>query len=509
MKKYLKIVAVLTAFIIVSVGCSSNFETETQIPQCSYHTDVDDNGICDVCGDTVIVYVDFYAVNDMHGKFAATDSNSGVYGLTSYLRNAKVTDDNAVFISSGDMWQGSSESNLTKGRIVTDWMNELAFVSMTLGNHEYDWGDSIISSNSDSASFPFLAINVMDSGTDERVDYCESSVVVECDGIQIGIIGAIGDCYSSISKDKTENVYFVVGDELTELVKKEAKRLRDDGVDYIVYSLHDGYEKSKSYEMRVDDSDIDGYYDAVLSDGYVDLVFEGHTHQKYVLVDSCGIYHLQGGGENTGISHVEVKINSANNNSSVKTAEVVSSEEYNLYDNDATVVDELLEKYKDAISKADEYIGSNAEYRKSNEIKSLVAELYYKTGISEWGEKYDIVLGGGFISARSPYNIKSGSVKYSTLQSVLPFDNQIVLCAVKGSDLKRRFIETTNKNYYVYYEKYDVISNIEDNKIYYIVTDTYCSSYDANKLTEIARYDENVFARDLVADFIRNGGWAK
>lgn len=508
MKKHLKIVAILASLIIIFAGCASNFETETQAPLCAYHIDADDNGTCDVCGDTVIVYVDFYAVNDMHGKFAATESNSGAYGLTSYLRHARVTDDNAVFLSSGDMWQGSSESNLTKGHIITDWMNELAFASMTLGNHEYDWGDSIISSNRDAALFPFIAINVMDSNTNERVDYCEASVVIECDGIQIGIIGAIGDCYSSISKDKTENVYFEVGDELTELVKNEAQRLRDGGADYIVYSLHDGYEKSNSREMRVNDSDIGGYYDAVLSDGYVDLVFEGHTHQKYVIVDSHGVYHLQGGGENKGLSHVEVKINSANNNSSVSTAEIVTSDEYSSYGND-TLVDELLEKYEESISKADEYIGNNSKYRKSNEIKRLVAELYYKTGMSEWGEQYDIVLGGGFISARSPYDIKAGAVKYSMLQSILPFDNQIVLCSIKGSDLKRRFIETTNKNYYVYYERADIISNIDDNKIYYIVTDTYCSSYEANRLTEIERYDENIFARDLVADFIRCGGWDK
>ena len=107
---------------------------------CKKHKDDDDNGICDKCSNSVIVYFDFYGINDLHGKLADADSHIGVDELTTYLKNARKTDDNAIFISAGDMWQGQSESNMTKGLIMTDWMNELDFAAMALGNHEYDWG---------------------------------------------------------------------------------------------------------------------------------------------------------------------------------------------------------------------------------------------------------------------------------------------------------------------------------------------------------------------------------
>ena len=114
---------------------------------------------------------------------------------------------------------------------------------------------------------------------------------------KIGIIGAIGDCHSSISQDKVVDVEFKVRDELTALVKAESERLKGEGCDFIVYSIHDGYGNGTSGVTDVSDSQLASYYDVALSDGYVDLVFESHSHQDYILRDSQGVYHLQAGGE--------------------------------------------------------------------------------------------------------------------------------------------------------------------------------------------------------------------
>ena len=144
-----------------------------------------------------MVTFDIYAINVLHGKFADSSTQPGVDELTTYLKNARETDDNVILLSSGDMWQGSSESNLTRGRIITEWMNELDFVSMTLGNHEFDWGEETIRENAALAEFPFLALNVFSRDTGKLADYCTPSVLLECGGVQVGVIGAVGDCYSS------------------------------------------------------------------------------------------------------------------------------------------------------------------------------------------------------------------------------------------------------------------------------------------------------------------------
>lgn len=472
--------------------------------ECADHkSDKDNDGYCDDCGAYVVFVVDLLAVNDLHGKVADSDTQPGVDELTTYIKNMRKTD-NVVLLSSGDMWQGSSESNLTGGLFVTEWMNDVGFVSMTLGNHEYDWGEEYIEANLKIAEFPFLAINIYDRDTDKRVEYCQPSVIVEAGGVTIGIIGAMGDCYSSISRDKVEGVYFKTGSELTALVKAESERLRAQGVDLIVYSLHDG----KGYDGGSSDSQIRSFYDVALSDGYVDIVFEGHSHQSYTFKDGKGVYHLQGGGDNKGITHAEIVINVANDSFKVQSASTVSSSRYTSLADDP-IVETLLKKYEDQISVAGRELGTNNVRRDGNFLRQTLADLYLEVGEARWGDKYDIVLGGGYFSVRSPGFLAPGPVTYGDLQMLFPFDNTIVLCSVSGSKLLSRFVNTNNSNYFMGYSDYGnrIKGSIDRNATYYVIVDSYSSSYAPNGLTVVDEYDAGVYARDLLAAYIEEGGF--
>lgn len=496
---------ILALFLLIAVLVSGCGIVKEDAP-CVSHSDVDHNGLCDLCSQSVMTTFDFYSINDLHGKFADGENHPGVDELTTYFESVRMMDDNVVILSAGDMWQGSSESNLTYGILMTDWMNQIGVTAMALGNHEFDWGESYVEQNSDFAEFPFLAINVYERATNTLVDYCQSSVVVEGDGIQIGIIGAIGDCYSSIAPDKVEDIYFKTGAELTSLVKKESDRLRTEGADFIVYLLHDGYGSSKgTTTTTVAPSQMKSYYDVALSDGYVDLVFEGHSHQQYLIMDQYGVYHLQNRGDNKGgISHVEVAFNTVTGSCNVSVSELVSTDSYaNLTDD--PIVNELLEKYEQQIAPGRQVLGKNSRRRSSEELRQIVADLYYQTGLARWGDEYEITLGGGFLQTRSPYDLKSGEIKYSQLQSLLPFDNDLVLCSIKGRDLLPKFINTSNDNYYVSGDQ-TLMDNVDPNGTYYIVVDTYTSSYAPNRLTVVEEYTTGIYARDLLAEYIRQGG---
>lgn len=510
------IAVVLALALLMCCGCQkeepveTSAATESTAAAVHIHTDGNDDGTCDGCAVSVMTTFDLYSVNDLHGKVVDGDNHPGVDELTTFLKNAEQTDDNAIFISTGDMWQGASESNLTGGVLVTQWMNEVGFASMTLGNHDFDWGEEAVTVNEEAAEFPFLAINIYDRETEQAVEYCQASVVVEADGIQVGIIGAIGDCYSSIAPDKVEDIYFVTGSALTELVKEESQRLRSQGVDFIVYAIHDGYGDSFSDTAAdINGAKLRSYYDTSLSDGYVDVMFEAHTHQLYLLRDEYGVYHLQNRGENKGgISHVEVEINTVTGSFTVTEAELISTAEYADLEDDP-IVEQLLEQYADEIALGNEVLGNNSITRSSEVVRKQVAKLYYELGVSAWGDEYDIILGGGFINTRSPYNLAMGEVTYSDLQALFPFDNDIVLCSVKGSVLLSRFINTDNYNYCISFGDRgpEIADTIEPNGTYYIVVDTYTSGYEPNRLTVVEEYETGVYARDLLAEFVKNGGF--
>lgn len=500
------LMSLILLFSLVLAGCQNKLDPAFQAPGSNHsHTDSNDDGTCDECNGSVLVNFDIYVVNDLHGKLADTDSQPGVDELSTYLRAAQFNNENTILLSSGDMWQGSSESNLTKGNIMTDWMNDMGFDAMTLGNHEYDWGEDVIRDNKELAEFPFLGINIYSKDTNERVDYCEPSVIVDMNGVQIGIIGAIGDCYSSIAADWTKDIYFLVGSELTELVEAEAQKLRQAGADFIIYSLHDGYG-GNDYGDNASDSMLSAYYNSVLSNGSVDLVFEGHTHKYYVKQDRYGVYHLQGGGDNQGIVYVDVDINSVTGSSEVNTAKFVGTEQYSSYSDDP-IVGQLLTKYDEQVSIGEQVLGYNSKNRSKDQIRMLCADLYYEYGMELWGDEYDIALGGGFFSVRSPGYLQQGDVTYAQLQMIMPFDNHLVLCSIQGKDLRDKFYYTDNTNYFISYGEYgaQLKDDIDPNATYYVVVDTYTSTYGPNKLTEIERYGENIFARDLLAEYIKEG----
>lgn len=498
----MKKLSILLALLLLVTGCSSNAGI-SQAPEATTAAAVQETG-----NENQLVTVDIYAVNDLHGKLADTDAQPGVDELSTYLKQAQQAG-NTILLATGDMWQGASESNLTDGLIVTDWMNEMDFTALTVGGHEFDWGEEPLRQNVELAEFPFLSINIYNRETDQPLEYCETSIMVDVDGVQIGIIGAIGDIYNSIATEHSKNIYFKVGDELTELVKAESEKLRSEGADFIIYTMHAGYDKTNvvTKSKSVSDWELEEYYDVVLSEGYVDIVFEADSHFTYVLTDREGVYHLQAGGNNKGISHASVLFNKANGDVLIYNAELVMANQYTQLEDDP-VVEQLLEKYDEQIAPSTRLLGNNSQYRSGDDICQIVADLYASLGEETWGEEYDIVLGGGFISCRSPGYLPAGEVSYSHLLALLPFDNQITLCSIQGRDLISKFLESTHYAYFIKTTDYgeSIRNRIDPDATYYVVTDSYSAYYAPNNMTVIDTYDDGIFARDLMADYISAGG---
>lgn len=443
----------------------------------------------------LVVNLELFALNDFHGNVTDSDTGIGISKTSTLLKTYPNNIDNALYISSGDMWQGSAESNMTRGQLVNDWMNQLHFTSMTIGNHEFDWNSSFVRTNSQLSNFPYLGINIFDSTTNQRVDYAKPSTIIDKNGARIGIIGAIGDVYSSISASQVEDIYFKTGDELTALVKAEALRLRNEEYcDFIIYSIH---EDDKNYDISLS--------------SYVDLVLEGHTHQNYVRTDAKGIYHIQSGGYNKTINYINIDINVTFDTFKINKVKSLYTNDYKSLAKDAEA-ESLFVKYDDVIGHANDVIGYNASSRSSSFLCQKVADLYLEYGYQKWGSSYsNIFLGGGFIKARSPYTLAKGNVTYADLYALFPFDNDLVLCTTTGYYLNRQFVNTENTDYYINYTSYGSAnkSKINNNSTYYLITDTYCLDYAPNHLTLVAKYsDDGFFARDMLSEYIKAGNLA-
>lgn len=445
----------------------------------------------------VFVDLELYAVNDFHGNVRDNSKGLGISKTSTLFDYHPYNAHNALYISQGDMWQGSLESNNTKGKLVTEWMNQVGFTSMTVGNHEFDWGTSYIQTNSQLADFPFLGINVYSVATNQRVSYLDPSVVIEKNGAKIGIIGAIGDCYDSIASSKVQDVYFVTGSSLTNLVQQEANRLRNqEGCDFIIYSVHDGMNEygNSNYDINISN--------------YVDLVLEGHTHRYYMEVDSKGIYHIQGSSNNKNFSYINLTINTTRNTFVINETKTVWTTNYDYLDDDAEA-ESLFTKYADEIGSHTGVVGYNSAYRSDDEVEDLVADLYLQYGMEKWGSSYNVFLGGGYLKTREPYVLEEGDVTYETLANLFPFDNDVQLCSITGYYLYYKFINSTNTDYHISYSSFgdSYRSNVDFNTVYYVIVDNYTSDYSSNHLTVIDTLtDDPLNAKDMLAQYILEGG---
>jgi 2',3'-cyclic-nucleotide 2'-phosphodiesterase/3'-nucleotidase len=269
-----------------------------------------------------IVTIDLYNLNDFHGAVEHNPSNKelGINRLAGYFKTQLARNPNSVFLSSGDMWQGSADSNITRGRLVVDAMNQIGFSAMAIGNHEFDWTDEYLYLNQVRSNFPLLGINILDKQTQQRAAFADASVMIERSGIQIGIIGTIGDTLESTILTSAVAPYDFVP--YTNLVKDESQRLKNLGADLIVLVNHNGTVES-----------------GVMP--YVDAVFNGHTHRREVFhIDGKPVY--QGLAYGQAISHVRFAFNTANmipsfiqNQSGVYTYEsLLSSNLFPLEDSD-------------------------------------------------------------------------------------------------------------------------------------------------------------------------------
>jgi 2',3'-cyclic-nucleotide 2'-phosphodiesterase/3'-nucleotidase len=365
-----------------------------------------------------IINIDLYNLNDFHGALEHNPSNKelGINRLAGYFKTQLARNPNSVFLSSGDMWQGSADSNITRGRLVVDAMNQIGFSAMAIGNHEFDWTDEYLFLNQARSNFPLLGINILDKQTQQRAAFADASVMIERSGIQIGIIGTIGDTLESTILTSAVAAYEFVP--YTNLVKEESQRLKNLGADLIVLVNHNGTVES-----------------GVMP--YVDAVFNGHTHRREVFhVGGKPVY--QGLAYGQAISHVRFAFNTANmipsfiqDQSGVYTYDfLVSSNQFpqedlemkTLYDE--YLVNEINDVKNELIGFADgafsrQQLGALAVdemLRYAQTVKPDVVASFHNTG-----------------GVRS--TIDDGPVTYGELYKAFPFDNELMIVEVTGSQL--------------------------------------------------------------------------
>ena len=168
---------------------------------------------------------------------AAGECFGGVARLITAVNDARMRSNNTILVDGGDQFQGTLFYTYYKGEMTAEFMNQLAYDAMTVGNHEFDDGPEVLRSFVDNVDFPVLMSNADVSGEDLLSDTIQKSVVIERGGEKIGMIGLTPINTPEIASPGG-NIIFT---DPSDAVQGEVDKLTEMGVNKIIVLSHSGY----------------------------------------------------------------------------------------------------------------------------------------------------------------------------------------------------------------------------------------------------------------------------
>src|SRR5438477_11688355 len=114
------------------------------------------------------------STTDMHGRIFPIDyytnkyDNVGIATAATLIKEARKNDPDLMLVDSGDTIQGTpleyfhNKRNNTPPDPMMLAMNALKYDSMTVGNHEYNFGLQVLNKARSEANFPWLSANTYD-----------------------------------------------------------------------------------------------------------------------------------------------------------------------------------------------------------------------------------------------------------------------------------------------------------------------------------------------------------
>lgn len=213
--------------------------------------------------------------NDMHGRLEAEGSAdkqkvTGMAQASAYFDQIQA---DAVF-DAGDAFQGLPLSNHDKGYTMAQAMKEAGYDAMTVGNHEFDFGEETARSYENALEFPVLSANVEKDGQ----PIFNPSVNVHTNNFNLGVVGVTTP--ETAYKTHPKNVEGMTFAPPIEATIKELNRLLDDESvqeDAYVVLAHLGIDPATRPEWRGDW--LAEALDALERfDPYQIILIDGHSH---------------------------------------------------------------------------------------------------------------------------------------------------------------------------------------------------------------------------------------
>ncbi|MDR1227193.1 MAG: bifunctional metallophosphatase/5'-nucleotidase [Prevotellaceae bacterium] len=193
------------------------------------------------------------SLNDLHAKIDNLDK------VATYVAEQRAQHPNVLLLSAGDLFSGNPAVDYyhDKGYPIIDVMNDIRFDVSTIGNHEFDYGQTTLAQRIAQAKFPFVCANI--STDSSPLTPFKPYVFFTKSGEKICVVGLIQE-HPETHVDKIKKLHFT--NPIDELEKYLSLRAQSD---VLVALTHMGVQEDSLLAVRYKE---------------LDLIVGGHSHTQ-------------------------------------------------------------------------------------------------------------------------------------------------------------------------------------------------------------------------------------
>jgi 2',3'-cyclic-nucleotide 2'-phosphodiesterase/3'-nucleotidase len=420
------------------------------------------------------VHVTIVSTTDMHGNIFPIDyytnkpDNRGLAKVATLIKQARKDDPDLLLLDSGDTIQGTPLEYYHNKRHneppdpMMLAMNALHYDSMTVGNHEYNFGLKVLEKARSEAKFPWLSANTYDTGTDHT--HYQPYLIKEVNGVRIGVLGL-----TTPGIPNWENPENYAGLEFHETVseaKKWVQVLRDkEIVDLVVIAMHMGIGE----DLRTGNaspSQVPNENAAVAiarQVSGVDVILMGHTHREVPSLVVNGVLLTQANRWASHLARVEVYLE---RDSPDKRWHVVADSARTIPVTEQTPLDPEIAKLGEPYDRETQAWLGRPIGESSEELIARDAR-FRDTAIIDLIQRVQLEAGHADVSMAASFNpqarIPKGPVTVRDIAGLYEYENTLVTLELTGQQLKDALEHSAQ--YFREYEPGKSVSDLVDQRV--------------------------------------------
>ncbi len=459
----------------------------------------------------------------------------GVARQATAIKRIRENEKNVLLLDAGDQFQGTLFYTTFKGAPFAQFMNQLGYNAMTIGNHEFDDGPAELSDFIHALDFPILSVNIDFSREASLKDSVEPYKIMEIEGRKVGILG--------FTTEESRYISSPGGDirfkDIVSSVQNAIDCMESHGVNIVIGLSHTGMGRDIEIAAAVDGLDvlIGGHTHTLLSKkidpelgDYPTVVTS--TSGKPVLIVSAGEYGKYLGHLNVSFDEDGV-VRRWSGDPLLLDRNIPQDEKILTQVKDLDRRLDYIRQQEVGITKVD--LNGDKDDCRFHECNmgNLIADALLWEARAQ-GAQIAFINGGG-IRAKIP----RGKITMAQILQVLPFGNSVATLKLKGSDIRRvlehsvsradnplnegtgRFLQVAGISFAwdssqpvgsrvvdVKVVSHDGVSRkLDDNEIYSVITADFIrrggDDYSVLKENAINPYDFGRVASDVLAGYLK------